>query len=625
MRHLLLAAVTCCLWLACSPLFAQSTEQRKELNDLKKDLGQITTLIRQKSYAEAQSIIDQANAKVTAIAKDLGVPRTDRKLQGLAKLIEDKAESVEIARARAEGRPPKIGVIFSEQIAGIINDKCVRCHGGANPRAQLDLSTFAGWKQGGRSGRLLVPGNPNASLLMHRLAQDAPQRPRMPQNGEPLSADELQLLARWIGEGGRYDFERDNVSMAELADPRLRDDPEIEIPRPAGKETVSFTKDIAPFVSNMCVRCHNENRRSGGLSLVNFYEMMRGGDSGRVIIPGNKEESRLFRLTGGLENPRMPADPNVRITRKNYDDLVKWFEEGNKFDGSDPKTPLRVYAEANTPTVADELAKLSPEQFNQMRKDRTEQACKRAQSSETFQSVESSDLLVYGNVSKERLDQIHGWAQSHLTNMKKVFPGGAGQAWKGRLAIIIMRDRFGYEEFNQSVNNRRAPREMTGHTVVTPEYQDAYIVLQDVGDESSTETGGLRVNLVDHMTGAYLSREGAQVPDWALRGTGLAVAAVEFRNNPYLRGLDNAAAQAVGSVLNPADVFNDGTFSPVTVGAVGFSLVKYMLQNGGPERFGNFIAAIRSGRTPEQAIRAVYNTDLATLGRAFLSDLRRGR
>ena len=61
------------------------------------------------------------------------------------------------------------------------------------------------------------------------------------------------------------------------------------------------------------------------------------GDSGRVVLPGNLEGSRLFRLVGGLENPRMPQG-QARITRKNYEDLKKWFEEGNVYDGDDPRT-----------------------------------------------------------------------------------------------------------------------------------------------------------------------------------------------------------------------------------------------------------------------------------------------
>ena len=75
-------------------------------------------------------------------------------------------------------------------------------------------------------------------------------------------------------------------------------------PKPKGTETVSFTRDIAPFMANLCGGCHSAQRKSGGLSLVSYFDLMQGGESGEVIIPGDKDKSRLFRLVGGLENPR---------------------------------------------------------------------------------------------------------------------------------------------------------------------------------------------------------------------------------------------------------------------------------------------------------------------------------
>jgi hypothetical protein len=625
MRHLLFALSLALACGACAvPAAAQTAEQRQELAELKKELGKITTLIRQKDWDGAQAILTAAEAKIDELATAYGVDKTDRKL-GVWTLYEDKIEALEIARARAEGRPPQLGPSFSKEIASIIDARCVRCHGGANPRARLDLSTFAGWKRGGQSGRLLTPGNPNASLLMARLAGGTQQRQQMPQGGPPLSADELRVVAKWIAEGARYDGGKDDIVMADLANPPKQDDPSILIPKPKGTETVSFTKDIAPFVSNLCVRCHNENRQSGGLSLVNFYEMMRGGDSGRVVLPGNVEGSRLFRLVGGLENPRMPNDNQVRITRQNYDDLKKWFEEGNAFDGDDPKTPLRTYAMAATQTTAQEFASMTVEQFNELRTKKTEEAWKKALPNDEYRFVQGNDFLVVGNAPAARLEEVHGWAQEHLTNLKKQFPGGSGQAWKGRLAVFVTKDRFGYDEFNQVINNRRAPREMTGHSVITADYADAYVVLQDVGDEASHEGGGLKVNLIDHVTGAYLSREGARVPEWALRGTGLAMASGASPNNAWLKDLDTTAADAVRTVLNPADVFADGTFSPDTLGPVGFALVKYMIQAGGSAKYGSFIKALRDGQSADQAIRAVYNSDLAALGRAFLAELGKGK
>ncbi len=216
---------------------------------------------------------------------------------------------------------------------------------------------------------------------------------------------------------------------------------------------------------------------------------------------------------------------------------------------------------------------------------------------------------------------MNGWAQDHLKTLKELFGGGSGQAWKGRLAIFIMKDRFGYEEFNQTVNNRRAPREMFGHSVVTPDYADAYLVLQDVGDTATGDFGGLQISLIDHMTAAYLQREGARIPDWIARGTGLALAANAQPSNDYLRGLDLLAGEATRGLLDPQSLFTDGTFSPATIGPVGYSLVRYMIGAGGSAKFGTFISQLRSGKSAAEAVRAVYGADLDALGRGFLNQL----
>lgn len=595
---------------------AQTSEQRKEIADLKREVTGVAALVRKKQFEEAKTEYDAAEAKLKALAQALGVETDDRKLLGIDALLEKGREGLEIAQARAEGREPRIGPSFAGEIAPIVQAACVNCHGGANPRANLNLSTFAGWKRGGRSGPLLVAGNPARSLLMAKLTTQNQQQ-RMPQNGQPLPNEDLRLIAKWIESGARYDGDTDTTLLVDLrppGSPRV----EVIIPRPTGNETVSFTRDIAPFMSNLCVRCHNSNRQSGGLSLETFYDMMKGGDSGPVVLPGNVEGSRLFRLTGGLENPRMPNDNQSRITRKNYDDLKKWFEEGNAFDGTDPRTPLRTFATQNTETAADRFAKMTTEEFNLFRVQRTESQWKRAVPNDSYLTYQTNDFYVIGNTTSARLEQVDAWAQEHLKTLKQTFGGGGGPAWKGRLAIFVFKDRYGYDEFNQVIHNRRAPKEMTGHSTVTATYEDAYVCLQDVGDEASHESGGLQVNLLEHLTAAYLQREGASVPDWVVRGTGLAMAQSVLRSNIYLKELEAVAAQSVKAVLNPVDLFTDGTFSPATTGAVGFALVKYMLSNGGGAKFGSFIKALRDGQSPAQAVRSVYNADLNALGRDFL-------
>ena len=51
---------------------------------------------------------------------------------------------------------------------------------------------------------LVVPGKPDESYLLQKLTHDAPVAGvRMPQGGDPLAADRLQLVHDWIAAGAK--------------------------------------------------------------------------------------------------------------------------------------------------------------------------------------------------------------------------------------------------------------------------------------------------------------------------------------------------------------------------------------------------------------------------------------
>lgn len=602
-----------------SPLHAQVTaDQRKQLSTLRTEVGKVPALLRKKQFNEASAALDAAEQQLQQIAGDAGVATDDRRLMGVTTLIQKQREAL----ARAQGRPgtaQAAGVSFSRDVAPIVAAACLGCHGADNPRAGLRLDTFAGWKRGGRSGRLLVVGNAANSLLIRAVSAADPQR-RMPRNGDPLGDEQIQTLTDWINAGAKYDGRSDAQTLADvIANAPL--DPSVVIPKPKGTETVSFTRDIAPFMANLCGGCHSRDRRSGGLCLESFYDMMKGGDSGVVVIPGDRDGSRLFRLTGGLENPRMPQG-QARITRKNYEDLKQWFAEGCVYDGDDPRTPLRSFVRSEAEIAAEKFAAMSDEEFAKLRTDRTQQQFKRALPNDAAQVLETDQFLLIGNVPVERLQQADDWASAQTEKLRKLFDEKSGRLWKGRLAVFVLKDRFSYDEFNLVIERREPSAELTGHSVVTPTFEDAYVALLDVGDEPTEDRSTLHINLIDHVTGAFLKRDGQRVPVWVQRGLGLTLAAQAEPASPYLRRMPKQARQHVGALANPTDIFVDGTFSPGAVGPVAYTLVDYMVDVGGTARFARFAASLGRGQDMAGSLRAVYDSDAETLARGYVQSLR---
>lgn len=83
---------------------------------------------------------------------------------------------------------------YEETFAAMLNGRCAGCHGGNNPEAGLDLSSYESIMAGSPDGPVLIPGDPDASLIIQRQSQPEPHF------GQVLP-DELEALREWIAAG----------------------------------------------------------------------------------------------------------------------------------------------------------------------------------------------------------------------------------------------------------------------------------------------------------------------------------------------------------------------------------------------------------------------------------------
>ena len=620
MRRLIPFFRACCVMLLAIAavgisLAAVTPEQKKELKDIGTEITKATSLTSKKKFDEAETALKEVEDKFEKLIKDGAIPETDASLKPI-RIQLDKAKA-QLGKASGKGT-----VSFAKDVAPILVAKCVSCHDD-NARGGLRLDTFAGLEKGGNNGLLLQAGNPNNSRLIQKLVTPNAQQ-RMPKGEAALTADEIQTIGTWIAEGAK--FEGDKATNLSSLDKRATGPaPKVEIAKPTGKETVSFIKDVAPTIVNICGGCHNDGQKRGGLSMASFEKLMQGGASGRVIVPGAPEGSRLFRLINADDTPVMPAG-QARITRKWHGDVKKWIEEGAKFDGSDPKKPLRQQVPTEEELAAAALAKLNPEEFAAKRLKDSEAQWKQTFPNGEPRHIDSKEFIVMGDVAEDRLKEIETWAIDHAKSLRTSFNVKDDLLWKGKLTIFVFKERFGYEEFNNSVHKREVPREVLGHSQVTASLEEAFIAVQDIGDAASETLPGMQVSLVEHVTGAFLKRGGGTLPDWVIRGAGLSLAGRGSAGNPYLAALPAQAGAILKEVRidKPEDVFANGTFAPGEVGPIGFTLVNFMMTRGGPNNFGQFVRALQSGDGPEAAIKKVYNTDGKSLALAYGNSLPAG-
>lgn len=91
---------------------------------------------------------------------------------------------------------------FESKVAPLLAVRCVGCHDSATKQGGLDLSKKEAAFAGGANGPVIKPGEADKSLLWLMTVGDA-----MPKGRAPLSADEKQLLRKWIDAGAVWSYE----------------------------------------------------------------------------------------------------------------------------------------------------------------------------------------------------------------------------------------------------------------------------------------------------------------------------------------------------------------------------------------------------------------------------------
>lgn len=91
-------------------------------------------------------------------------------------------------------------VDYERDVKPILRERCYACHGTLKQEAGLRLDAGQLIRDGSDSGTVVEPGRPSASVLIERVS--APEEAeRMPPEGRPLSAEQIDLLKGWIAEG----------------------------------------------------------------------------------------------------------------------------------------------------------------------------------------------------------------------------------------------------------------------------------------------------------------------------------------------------------------------------------------------------------------------------------------
>jgi hypothetical protein len=90
---------------------------------------------------------------------------------------------------------------FREKIQPILEERCFECHSHKSGKMKggLTVDSRSGWQAGGEQGAVIVPGEPEKSLLVKAIRRTDPDLKMPPKT--PLLTNEIALLEEWVKRG----------------------------------------------------------------------------------------------------------------------------------------------------------------------------------------------------------------------------------------------------------------------------------------------------------------------------------------------------------------------------------------------------------------------------------------
>jgi hypothetical protein len=583
----------------CRLSAAPTPEQTAKATAAETALKDAGKLILGKKYAEAVPLVEQAQNLLaeleagSADAKKLAASLEGR-LAAAKRLLE--SNGVKVAAPAKPGTPGATGVSFTKEVAPILVGRCNNCHV-MQTRGGFNMANFNALMKGSDSGRVVFPGKSDGSRLIEVLDSGD-----MPRGGGKLSDDQITLIAKWIDQGARFDGRDPSASIATGVPVPTQAAP-LEVAKATGKESVLFSRDIAPVLAENCIGCHGDNQPRARLGLDTFRRLLAGSENGAILTPGKGAESLIVRKLKGQAGDRMPLN-RPALSNDVIAKFEKWINEGAKFDGSDPTMNVDVVAKTYRATVmthkelAAERALVAARNWQLANPD------------DRPDKSESDYFLVLGNVSEDELAEVLRWAQQQQPKVARLLKAPAsGPLVKGRVTFFVFRKRYDYSELGRMVERRELPDNSHGHFRYN--IIDAYagLVMPANGEASLP---GL---VAEQLAGIYVESLGnGNVPAWFSQGTARAVAASLDAKDPRVQQWDAGVADALRSSTKPDDFLSNG-LPPAENAVASYSFCKFLMSNS--RGFAALLAGLKEKKEFNEAFLKAYGADPKTLTTAW--------
>jgi mono/diheme cytochrome c family protein len=499
----------------------------------------------------------------------------------------NKAPAVEAtATEMSEPSAPALStsaISFTKQVAPILNQRCGRCHVEGS-RGQFNLGTFASLMKG--------------PLIETIVTGD------MPRGGGKVTPAELAILNGWIIQGAKFDGADPNASISGgVAPAQAGNTPRPKAALATGKETVSFARDVAPILVGNCNGCHiNAMQTRGGLRMDSFSQILRGGDSGQIVMPGKSAESLLVKKIRGMdiEGERMPAGGRPALSQKDIQLISTWIDEGATLDGASETQPITVMAQLAW------AANATSAQMNEKRQSLASEnlALVANSGNRPAASIITDHFFVTGTSSKETLELVGAAAEQKMKSVKTIVRGKTSEDFfHGKASIFVLPRRYDYSEFAKMVEQRNVPATWTSHWKF--DGVDAYVavVASDQEDESV-----IADRLLAPITALAVATRGGDVPRWFAEGVGATMKLKGSSQDREAKSQREAETREAVVACKDAKAFLSGKLNPVHTDRIGAAMAATMMDRKLRKNFDACLRALDEGKPFNSAFAGSFGS-----------------
>ena len=594
-------------------VFAQdeiSSKDQKTIKSLEKYVAQMSEQIQAKKGSAAISSAKKAITQLKKLVKKNNSaviaeirPTYQTLKTGYQQMVDagvkmpDLAELPKMPAASSAPDASATKVSFVKDVAPILNSKCGNCHVNQK-RGDFSLLTFNEISTGGG----VIAGEPETSRLIEVIESG-----EMPKGGGKVSKAELDVLKNWISAGAKYDGDNRAQSIADIAAPMMNAKEDVPVKRPKGNETVSFALDIAPILVDNCQQCHMIDRSRGNFSMANFNGLLKGGDSGEVIKPGDANSSHIVKRLRGDGVDVMP--PNKKLSDELIAKVVTWINEGASFDGmvaGDPTVKVASTARINAMTHEELIAD---------RKKTSAKIWKLAMTDVDAEVVISDNFLIQGNISQNKLQAISTLAEKIATGSKLTSKGSDQPFVRGNATIFAFSKRYDFGEFGRMVEERNFPRTISSTWARTPDR--AYVTVLLTRNQTAAD---VEVELHRQLSALFVAARAQDVPRWFADGYGWAETQKAFPRDEMVSTLQDRAEEAARK-MNKLDDFVNNRIDADKAALVGYLFVKELKKKSGAYK--KLMADLDKGQSFEKSFARHFGMPVNVMLKAMAARTRR--